>query len=235
MNYLSLVCARGGSKGLPGKNAKILSGKPLIGHAVSCAKSLTRVQSVFISTDSEELAELAKSEGAQVPFLRPEKLSQDGSSEWDVWRHMIHYWNTQQIEYHGLLVVPPTAPLRSKADVEACLDLFETGKFDIVVTVTDAARSPYFNMVKESEGGCVELVIQPESKMVRRQDVPEVFDMTTVAYVANPDYVLSASGLFDGRVGHVHVPPERAIDIDTQLDFDIAQYLAQERFKNEMS
>ena len=226
MSYVGLVCARGGSKGLPGKNAKVINGKSLIGHAVAKAVAIDRVQSVFVSTDCEELSQLAQAEGGHVPFLRPEELARDTSPEWQVWRHTIEYLGTQNTEYKGLLVVPPTAPLRSEADIEACLDLFETDRFDVVVTVTDAARSPYFNMVKDVGGGLAELVIKPDKATVRRQDVPTVFDMTTVAYVARPEFVLSAHGLFDGRVGYVHIPPERAIDIDTQLDFDIACCIA---------
>lgn len=226
MSYVGLVCARGGSKGLPGKNAKVINGKSLIGHAVAKAVAIDRVQSVFVSTDCGKLSQLAQAEGGHVPFLRPEELARDTSPEWQVWRHTIEYLSAQNTDYNGLLVVPPTAPLRSEADIEACLDLFETDRFDVVVTVTDAARSPYFNMVKDVGGGLAELVIKPDKATARRQDVPTVFDMTTVAYVARPEFVLSAQGLFDGRVGYVHIPPERAIDIDTQLDFDIACCIA---------
>lgn len=226
MKYTGLVCARSGSKGLPGKNAKTFLGKSLVGHAVSKARAVSRIESVIVSTDSEEIARLAQLEGAKVPFLRPAELSEDGSAEWDVWRHIIRYLESEAVEYQGLVVVPPTSPLRSSQDIENCLDLFESDKFDIIITVTDSARSPYFNMVKSVGDGYVDLVIKPDNGITRRQDVPEVFDMTTVAYVVKPEYVLSASNLFDGRVGCVHVPLERSVDIDTQFDFEFAEFIA---------
>lgn len=208
---------------MPGKNTRLLEGKSLVAHAVSKAVATTRIDSVMVSTDSEEIAMLAKQEGAEVPFLRPESLAQDTSAEWDVWKHTVEYLKSASREFKALVVVPPTAPLRLVKDIDACLDLFESGRFDIVITVTDASRNPYFNMVKRIDGDRVDLVIKPDNTVSRRQDVPEVFDMTTVAYVADPDFVLSVNSLFEGRVGHVRIPAERAIDIDTQLDFDIAK------------
>lgn len=226
MKYIGLVCARGGSKGLPGKNKKLLSGKSLVGHAVSKAKSISRISSVIVSTDCAEIAKLAQLEGGEIPFLRPSELATDTSAEWDVWKGVVEYLRNQTFSFDALVVVPPTAPLRSEQDLEACLNLFETNKFDIVITVTDAARNPYFNMIKDIGNGFADLVMKPDSTFVRRQDVPDVYDMTTVAYVVSPEYVMSAKTLFEGRVGYVYVPRERAVDIDTQLDFDFAEFLA---------
>ena len=122
-----------------------------------------------------------------------------------------------------MVSVPPTAPLRSPVDIENCLDEYEKGDVDIVITVTDAHRSPYFNMVKVNAAGAVSLVIPTQSVVARRQDVPTVFDMTTVAYVIRTEFVMSHNGIFEGRVRHVHIPIKRAIDIDTILDFKIAE------------
>lgn len=229
MNYIGLICARGGSKGLPGKNTKLFHGKSLVGRAVEAARAVEEISKIVISTDSLEISQLAKREGADVPFMRPSDLSEDHSSEWDVWKHMVEYLNDQAVKFKGLVIVPPTAPLRSVEDIKECISLFETGRFDIVITVTNASRSPYFNMVKEIDNGQVDLVIRPDKKYVRRQDVPEVYDMTTVAYVVSPSFVLSSCNMFEGKVGCVHIPSDRAIDIDTQLDFDIAEYIEKNR------
>ncbi len=109
-------------------------------------------------------------------------------------------------------------------DIENCLDEFYKGGSDVVITVTEAQRSPWFNMVKK-ENGLMMPIIPIGKNIVRRQDAPQVFDMTTVAYVAKPSFVLSALSIFSGRVRAVHVPVERAIDIDTLLDFEIAEFL----------
>ncbi|MBS4051710.1 MAG: hypothetical protein KGZ69_10965, partial [Methylomonas sp.] len=125
----------------------------------------------------------------------------------------------------AMVSLPATAPLRVTQDIENCLDEFQKGEADMVITVSDAHRSPYFNMVKTNSDGSVGLVIPPQSSIARRQDVPAVYDMTTVAYVADPTFVMTRNAVFEGRVRAVHVPVERAIDIDTLLDFQIAECL----------
>jgi len=232
MNYIALICARGGSKGLPGKNVRLLSGIPLIGWSIKVALQTERISRVIVSTDSHKIAKTAKKYGAEVPFIRPEKLSLDDSSEWLVWRHALDYLCKNDKEVvDGIVSLPPTAPLRSVIDIDKCLDEFEKGEVDVVVTVTDAHRSPYFNMVVNNDG-LTSLVIKPDYAVVRRQDVPVVFDMTTVAYVARPDFVNKKNGIFEGRVRSVHIPLERAVDIDTLLDFRMAECLVENNKNN---
>lgn len=226
MTIVALICARGGSLGVPGKNIRPLAGKPLIAWAIEQAKAVSRIDRVIVSTDSEEIAGVARAAGAEVPFLRPAELARNDSPEWMVWRHALAYIKEASRAYpSALVVVPTTAPLREPADIGRCLDEFEKGNADIVITVTDAHRSPYFNMVKENTDGTVALVNPPSQAVTRRQDAPAVYDMTTVAYVARPEFVMTRGGVFDGRVRQVLVPPDRALDIDTLLDFRIAECL----------
>ncbi len=226
MEYVALICARGGSKGVPGKNIRPLAGRPLIAWSIDHARAVRRIARVIVSTDSEEIAAMARAAGAEVPFLRPAELAEDNSPEWLVWRHALSYLKETDGAYPAaLIVVPATAPLRAVEDLVHCLDEYETGNADIVITVTDAHRSPYFNMVKVQADGTVSLVIPPEASITRRQDAPVVYDMTTVAYVARPEFVMTHNGTFEGRVRQVYVPPERALDIDTALDFRIAECL----------
>lgn len=226
MKVVALICARGGSKGLPGKNIRPLAGQPLIAWAIGQARAVKRIDRVIVSTDSVEISEVAREAGAEVPFLRPAELAQDNSPEWLVWRHALHYLKESDGAYpDALIVVSATAPLRAVEDLERCLDEYKKGGADMVITVTDAHRSPYFNMVKVYADGTVGLVIPPESAIIRRQDAPVVYDQTTVAYVARPEFVMTRSGIFEGKVRHVHIPVERALDIDTPLDFRIAECL----------
>ena len=124
-----------------------------------------------------------------------------------------------------MVSVPTTAPLRLVLDIENCLDKYEEGDADIVITVTDAHRNPYFNMVKANEDDTVGLVNPSQFAIACRQDTPVVYDVATVCYVANPKFVMSHNSTFEGRVKAVHVPTERAIDIDSLLDFQIAEIL----------
>jgi len=230
LKTIAFIFARSGSKGLPGKNIRLLAGKPLIAWSIEHALSVNRIERVLVSTDSEEIAEVARSYGAEVPFVRPEELARDNTPEWHAWRHALNYLLDKDGALPEIMVsVPATAPLRLPLDIENCLDEYEKSDSDIIITVTDAHRSPYFNMVKENADGTVGLVIPPQTALVRRQDAPEVFDITTVAYVVRSEFVMSNGGAFEGKVRHVHVPPERSIDIDTLLDFNIAECLIQSR------
>jgi CMP-N-acetylneuraminic acid synthetase len=211
---------------LPGKNIRPLAGRPLLAWAIGQAQAVPRIGRIIVSTDSEQIAAVAREWGAEVPFMRPAELARDDSPEWLAWRHALHYLKESAGAYpDAMIVVPATAPLRAPADLENCLDEFTKGGADMVFTVTDAHRNPYFSMVKRNADGTVGLVIPPQGSVFRRQDAPVVYDITPVAYVARPEYVMSRTGLFEGRARVVHVPPERAVDIDTLLDFRIAELL----------
>lgn len=228
-NIVAFVFARGGSKGLPRKNVRPLAGIPLIGHAIKAALATAGVSRCVVSTDDAEIAEVARRFGAETPFMRPPELATDQASEWQAWRHAIATLEDQGAKIDVFLSVPATAPLRIAADVEATLAAYAAGGADIVVTVTEADHNPYFNMVTLGENGAAELVMRPAKAVVGRQAAPKVYNMTTVAYVADPAFVMRGNGIFDGRVKAVIVPPERAVDIDTALDFRFAELLMAER------
>ncbi|OYY94495.1 MAG: acylneuraminate cytidylyltransferase [Hydrogenophilales bacterium 28-61-23] len=224
MKTVAFIFARGGSKGLPGKNIRPLAGKPLIAWSIEHACAVPRIERVIVSTDSEEIAAVARQYGAEVPFIRPADLARDDSPEWLAWRHALNYLlSTDGVLPEAMVSVPTTAPLRQPIDIENCLDEYEIGHSDVVITVTDAHRSPYFNMVKLNDDETVGLVMPPPVSIARRQDSPVVFDIATVAYVLRPEFVLSNDSMFQGRVHAVHVPVRRSIDIDTLLDFQIAE------------
>lgn len=227
---VALICARGGSKGLLNKNIKAFAGKPLIAWAIEHAFAVPRINRIIVSTDSGAIAEVAQEYGAEVPFIRPKELARDDSPEWLVWRHALGFLRDLDPTQPDVMVsVPCTAPLRLPVDIENCLDEYAKGDADIIITVTDAHRSPYFNMVKKEPNDTVNLVIPPEGRICRRQDVPIVYDVTTVAYIARPEFVMNHDSFFQGRVKAVYVPKERAMDIDTPLDFEIAEFLMHKR------
>ena len=230
MTIIAFIFARGGSKGLPGKNLRPLGGKPLIAWSIAHALAVDRIDRVIVSTDSQEIASTAMEYGAEVPFLRPAELALDSSPEWLAWRHALNYLqNSEGMLPDVMLSLPTTAPLRLPVDIENCLDAYYLDSPDIVITTTEAHRSPYFNMVKKNLDGSFGLVIPPVSQVTRRQDAPEVFDMTTVVYAAKPEFVLKKNSMFEGRVQAVQVPKDRAIDIDTIHDFELAEYFLQKR------
>ena len=230
MTSVAFIFARGGSKGLPGKNIRPLGGKPLIAWSIEHALAAEKIDRVIVSTDSDEIATISKQYGAEVPFIRPADLAMDESPEWLAWRHGLEYLKEDTGAMPEFMVsLPATAPLRLAIDISGCIDEYEKGSSDMVITVTDAHRSPYFNMVKENSDGSYGLVNAPPLTVNRRQDAPMVYDMATVCYVANPEFVMLHDSIFEGRVRAVHVPIERAIDIDTLLDFQITELLLSNR------
>ena len=230
MNPTAFVFARSGSKGLPGKNLKTFGGHPLIAWSIVRALEVEKIERVIVSTDSEEIASIAVKYGAEVPFLRPSFLATDESPEWESWKHALESLGEIEGEIPEVMVIVPTvAPLRLSSDIEDCLMEYENGNSDIVITVSKAHRNPYFNMVQQNDAGNFELVAKSDHNVARRQDSPLVYDMSTVCYVANSKFVLSNKSMFDGRVRAIVVPPERALDIDTNLDFIIAERLLEYR------
>ncbi len=218
---VAFIFARGGSKGVRGKNTRLLNGKPLIGYAIEQAAAARTIERIVVSTDSKDIASLARDFGAEVPFMRPPGLATDDAPEWLAWQHAL-----DAVADVGLFVsVPATAPLRAPRDIDACVEMMRDSKFDIVLTVTPAARSPYFNMVSVGEDGLARLVMEPDAAVHRRQSAPQLFDIVTACYAACPDFIRRRAAIFEGRVGVVVVPAERAIDIDTELDFSIAEFL----------
>ena len=233
MRSVGFIFARGGSKGLPGKNTLPFNGKPLIAWAIERALAVERIERLIVSTDSDEIAQISKEFGAEVPFLRPKELSQDESPEWLAWKHGLEYLKTSSSKMPDYMVsIPVTAPLGLSSDIDRCIDDYQKGLVDIVITVTDPHRSPFFNMVKKNPDESYGLVNPPSGLVNRRQDAPEVYDMATVCYVAGSDFVLKSDSIFEGRVGAVHIPAERAIDIDTLLDFRIAEFILKSRGEN---
>ena len=221
------IFARGGSKGVPRKNVRPLAGKPLIAYAIDVALRAPSIDHVFVSTDDEEIAAVARAHGADVPFLRPPELAGDDAPEWAAWQHAIRVLGgaMETGGWDAFVCVPTTSPLRAVEDVERCVTLFREGDVDVVATVRKAERSPYFNMLTLDAAGFARRVIEPSAATFRRQDAPTVFDMTTVAYVASPAFVLGARSMFEGRIRTVEVPVERALDIDTEFDFRLAELL----------
>lgn len=227
---IGFIFARGGSKGVPGKNIKPLAGKPLIAYAIETARACPLIETVIVSTDDAAIAEVAREYGAEVPFLRPAELAADNSPEWLAWQHAIRWVQEQRGEFDAFISLPATSPFRSTDDVAACINALRADPAaDMVITVREAERSPYFNMVRLDDAGYARLVIEPAQTLARRQDVPVVFDITTVAYAARPAFVLNASRLFEGKVRTVRIPAERALDIDTPYDFMLAECIARNR------
>ncbi len=221
---LGAVFARGGSKGIPRKNIKPLAGKPLISYSVEMGLSISDIDAMIVSTDDEKIAQIALQYGAEVPFMRPAALATDTAPELLSWQHAVDTYQKLFGKTVDVLVsIPSTAPFRVKEDVQAVIELLLRTDADIVVTGCPARRNPYFNMVTMDMDGTARLILKPEAVVATRQTAPVAYDLVTVAYACRGEYILHNPTLFGGKVKMVIVPAERSMDIDTILDWEIAE------------
>lgn len=233
-NFLApVIFARGGSKGLPRKNLSLLGGRSLLNRSITQALELG-FDEVFVSTDSEEIAEEARHSGAVVPFIRPPELATDTSPEWMAWKHFCSFLQEERPGvFSQLLILPTTAPLRIEEDIKGVVRSITSGNWDLVVTMSEAHRHPQFNMVRQNDDGSISIYDRPSETVSRRQDVSSVYDLTTVAYGVAIDFVVSALDMWQGRTGGVVVPRERALDIDSPFDLELAGFMLQRRISGE--
>ena len=229
---LGAIFARGGSKGVPKKNLKLLGGKPLIAYAIETAQNVPDLDDIIVSTDDVEIARVARQYGAEVPFLRPAELATDEAPMRLAQKHALEEY--QKLKNRGvdiLVSIPPTSPLRATEDVTRCIETLLSSDADCALTITESNRNPYFNMVIKDSENNLRLVIKPQSIITRRQDAPVVFDVTTVCYAIRTEYFKKNKPLLEGKVKGVIVPAERAWDIDTDFDFEVAELLLTQKVK----
>ncbi len=223
--YTAFIFARGGSKGVPQKNIHPVAGKPLIAHSIASALASKSVSRVVVSTDDANIADAANAAGAEV-LMRPAELAADNTPEILAWKHAI---DSNPKLFAGnkpepFISLPATSPLRAPEDIDAAVEKFLHGECDVLFGISPAHRNPHLNMVTINEQDLINIAISG-SNAVRRQDVPDMYDVTTCVYVGNAAYIKQCSKLMEGRVGYVIIPPERALDIDTHYDMYLAELM----------
>ena len=223
---VATVCARGGSKGVPGKNVRPLLGKPLIGYTIETALSSPNIDAVFVSTDDAEIAEIAVGFGAMVPGLRPSHLATDGSSKVEAIVNLIETVEKLGIDVGTVVDLDATAPLRLVSDIAGALALLDA-QTDVVVSGYLAEKNPYFNLVEARVDGTVRLVKPPERPILGRQSAPPVWALNGSVYCWHRHTL--GLGLWDGRARVYVMPHERGIDIDSEIDWNLAEILMQRR------
>lgn len=229
------IFARGGSKGLPGKNIRPLMGKPLIAYSIDIAKKSRYIKEVYVSTDSPDIAAVAEQYGAVVPFLRPKELATDTVSERLAWRHAIEWQksqpNTPPMDI--LVSLPATAPLRHVEEVDRAIEMYLEGGADTVIAVSPSPRHPAFNMVYIDENGYAKTILSRyENWVPNRQAYPPAYDITTAVYVSGTDFIMQEDVYLKGKVRAIVIPEDHGVDIDTLQDFMQAELILSEQQKN---
>lgn len=206
--------------------------------AIDHAFAVEGISEVYVSTDSEEIAADAEKAGASVPFLRPAHLAKDDSPEWAAWQHLVEFLSNNNVnapEY--LLAVPVTAPLRVPEDIEGCIRVaFADKSLDGAICLTPSRRNPDFNMIRLNLDGSINLAAPKltSDAPYRRQDAEVLYEIVPAAYFMKTDYIRTVDSMWAGRLGHHIVPEERAIDIDSEIDFQIAEFLYTKSLNGEL-
>jgi CMP-N-acetylneuraminic acid synthetase len=224
MLTVATICARGGSRGVPGKNIRPLAGHPLLAYTIATARACPFVDRVVVSTDSDAIATVARAYGADVPFLRPAELATAEAGKIPVLQHAVRTLEAAGPRVDLIVDLDPTSPLRALDEVEACWRLAQSPETDIVFTVAPARKNPYFNMV-ELVDGYARLSKPPAGAVVRRQDAPAVYEMNASIYVWRRDYLLDDGRVIGGRSRIVEMPAERSRDVDSETDFEFLEFL----------
>jgi len=233
MKTLCVIGARGGSQGLPGKNIKMLLGKPLIVWTIHQALETPEIDRVVVSTDSVEIAKVAKAAGAEVPFVRPDRISGSTVGKFDVWKHALDSCEECYGEKYDIYVdLDCTGPLRDSDDISNVINkLIEESKHNVgaVFTVCEARKNPYFNMVEQDSKGALRMSKTLGHAVIRRQDAPIVYEHVASIYAMTPEYIRKNNHLLDGFSKGYDIGHEKSLDIDSEFDFALVEYLMKKK------
>jgi CMP-N,N'-diacetyllegionaminic acid synthase len=223
---LAIIPARGGSRGVPRKNIRLLCGKPLLAYTIEVALRSKRLDRVIVSTEDGEIAEVSRRYGAEV-ISRPPELAQDDTPSLPVYQHVIrHLEGTEDYRAEIIVILQPTSPLRLVEDIDRAIEDFLKGRCDSVVSVCEVEHPPQwmYTLVRNR----LKPITNDGENVTRRQNVPKVYRLNGAVYVTSRDIIMKENRVL-GRDTAAHImSPERSVDIDTELDFKLAELLMKE-------
>jgi len=225
MKILCTICARAGSKGVTNKNLRLINGLPLIAYSLQQAVETKLFSQIAVSSDSSEIRTTAMAHGATFVVDRPTQMASDTAPKLPAIRHCVETTEKEFGQFDIIIDLDATAPLRVAADIIGSLKLLTATNADNVITGTPAHRSPYFNLVEQDENGIVQLSKPLKDAVTRRQDSPKCFDMNASIYVWRRDALLNNPSLFVSSTRLFEMPRERSLDIDSEADFEMVEWM----------
>lgn len=227
MNPLIIITARGGSKGIPYKNIKLLNGKPLICYSIDVARQYTTDDNICVTTDDDKIISVVEQYGLKVPFKRPAELSTDTATSNDVLVHALKYYEEQGRTIDLVILLQPTSPFRKMEFLKEAVDLYDR-TIDMVVSVNEVSANPYYNCFEENSNGLLSISKSIGHPITRRQDAPKVWEYNGSIYVINPDSLKEKGMQHFTRIKKYPMSDNYSVDIDTPFDWKIAELLLQE-------
>lgn len=224
-NTLVIIPARGGSKGVPGKNIKLLNGKPLIQYTIDLARKLFSDQQIIVSTDDQTIIDVVEQLGLKVPFKRPAELATDEVGTYEVLLHAMKYAEQNGIRFDKVLLLQPTSPFRTQTNLEEAYLLYHE-ELEMVVSVKETKSNPYYVLFEENEKGY--LVKSKPSSFIKRQDCPKVWEYNGAIYLMNKTVIQLNPPVKFTKIKKCVMNEYESHDIDTPLDWLIAEHLLNE-------
>jgi len=225
MKSLIVIPARGGSKGVPRKNIKVLGDKPLIQYTIDAAKGVFDDEFICVSTDDFEIKSVVEQLGLKVPFLRPNELASDTAGTYEVLLHAISYYESKGYFPDTLILLQPTSPFRTSAHIKEALKLYHES-IEMVVSVKETKANPYYILFEEDSNGYLKKT--KEANFTRRQDCPKVWEYNGAIYIINVKALKEKTISQFTKVCKFEMDETSSHDIDTLLDWKIAEIILQD-------
>lgn len=222
MKILYVIPARLGSKGLPGKNIKLLDGKPLISHSIISAQQSKYPGKIIVSTDDQKIMDVAKEYGAEIPFVRPLELATDSATSIDVLFHALSFYKEQGDDFDLIILLQPTSPLRLPEDIDCAIDLFLKKNAQAVVSVCENEHNPLWSNTIPGTGSMKDF-IKPEINGLNRQQLPKFYRLNGAVYVSTIDAIIKNKSFIHEGTYSYEMPTARSVDIDLEIDFSLAE------------
>ncbi len=227
MKSLVIITARGGSKGIPYKNIKLLGGKPLIYYSIDVARTIVPDAQICVSTDDDAIIQCVEDYGLAVPFRRPAYLASDTCGSYEVLLHALSFYENRGDQYDNIILLQPTSPFRTSEQVMEALSLYHP-EIDMVVSVKAASANPYYDCFEETSEGFLH-ISKGDGMIIRRQNAPQVWESNGAIYIINPDSLKkSPLGSFKKRIKYV-MDDLHSVDLDTMFDWTLAEFIIKEK------
>ncbi|MDS0526639.1 acylneuraminate cytidylyltransferase family protein [Clostridium sp. SHJSY1] len=222
---LAIITARGGSKGVKGKNIKSLNGIPLIGYSINACKGSKYIDKVILSSDDKEIIKVAEEAGVSVPFVRPSELATDTATSVSVIKHAAGFMESNGESYDYIITIQPTSPFRTSNHLDGAIEaIANDANADSLVSITEVDYNPYW--MKVVKGGYIESFMEvDEKKFTRRQDLPKVYKMNGSIFISKRDLIMEGEKILGEKVVPFFMSSNDSVDIDNEEDFALAEFL----------
>ena len=227
MKILAIIPARGGSKGIPGKNIKLLGGKPLLQYTVESAKESALLSRVILSSDDPEIIAVGKELGLEVPFVRPAELAGEATSSLGVSKHTLEELCSQGREYDAVCLLQPTPPFRSTGLIDKAIEKFRSGNYDSLISVREVPAEFNPHWTYEELEGKLKIATGDEEIISRRQDLPKAYHRDGAVYITKTSVLLEQNSLYGKNIGYIDTTGSVYVNIDTEEDWKEAEKIVE--------